>query len=152
MAKASSVANRIIEQCHKKHNGDINLTKLQKLAYYVQGWHLAVFGDTAFNDEIEAWQYGPVVPSLYHRFKYLSGVSIPEEHQYANANYEDLTPEQIHLIDQIVDAYGSNSAGKLVELTHKKGTPWANVYQPNHAGITIPVDLIESYFKQFRSA
>lgn len=152
MAKASSVANRIIEQCHKKQNGDINLTKLQKLAYYVQGWHLAVFGDTAFNDEIEAWQFGPVVPSLYHRFKYLSGVSIPEEHQYANAKYKDLTPEQIDLIDEIVDAYGSNSAAKLVELTHKKGTPWANVYQPNHVGTTIPIGLIESYFKQFRSA
>ena len=38
--------------------------KLQKMLYYQQGFHLAYFGTPLFDEEIEAWMYGPVVPSV----------------------------------------------------------------------------------------
>jgi uncharacterized phage-associated protein len=32
--------------------------KLQKLVYYAQGFYLAFYNESLFNDEIAAWQYG----------------------------------------------------------------------------------------------
>ena len=41
----------------------ISNLKLQKLLYYAQGTFLAVTGFPLFDDAIEAWTHGPVVPA-----------------------------------------------------------------------------------------
>ena len=43
----------------------ITQMKLHKLLYYAAGWHLGFTGEPLFDEDIEAWQYGPVVPSIY---------------------------------------------------------------------------------------
>ena len=43
--------------------------KLQKMLYYQQGFHLAYFETPLFDEDIEAWMYGPVVPSMYEKYK-----------------------------------------------------------------------------------
>ena len=43
--------------------------KLIKLVYIAYGWVLAVLDKKLFNEGIEAWQHGPVIPSVYHEFK-----------------------------------------------------------------------------------
>jgi len=52
-------------------DGDEGITnlKLQKLVYYAQGFHLALYGSPLFSDEIVAWQHGPVVVALYEKYK-----------------------------------------------------------------------------------
>ena len=63
------VANWLIEKANNTENGDfITNLKLQKLLYYLQGYYLAVFEKPLFDVEIEAWQYGPVVPNAYYEF------------------------------------------------------------------------------------
>ena len=60
-----AVANKILAYGASATNGElVSNLKLQKLLYYVQGFHLAVFGEPLFEEEIEAWMYGPVVPSV----------------------------------------------------------------------------------------
>ena len=45
---------------------DISNLKLLKLLYYAQGTFLALYGRPLFNESIEAWLHGPVVPDVYH--------------------------------------------------------------------------------------
>lgn len=39
------------------------------MLYYQQGFHLAYFGTPLFDEEIEAWMYGPVVPCVFENYK-----------------------------------------------------------------------------------
>jgi uncharacterized phage-associated protein len=68
--KAMDVANYIIWYANT-HLGNKSLTpiKLQKILYYVQATYLAKNGIPLFEDAIQKWQYGPVVPSVYYEFK-----------------------------------------------------------------------------------
>ena len=52
-------------------DGDsISNMKLQKLLYYCQGFHLASFeGAALFDEKVEAWEHGPVVPVVWRRFR-----------------------------------------------------------------------------------
>ena len=43
--------------------------KLQKLCYYAQAWYVTIKNKPLFEDDIEAWVHGPVVPSLYSQYK-----------------------------------------------------------------------------------
>ncbi|MFM6174756.1 MAG: Panacea domain-containing protein [Sphaerospermopsis kisseleviana] len=62
------VAKYFIRLAHETGSFISNL-KLQKLVYYAQAWHLALFEQPLFNEDFEAWIHGPVVPELYHYYK-----------------------------------------------------------------------------------
>jgi len=47
---------------------EINAYKLQKLIYYAQAWHLAIYGTPLFNADFQAWVHGPVIPALLERY------------------------------------------------------------------------------------
>ena len=69
--KASDIAKVLISRAEHASGGEELMTnmKLQKMLYYQQGFHLAYFGTPLFDEEIEAWMYGPVVPSVYDEYK-----------------------------------------------------------------------------------
>ena len=67
MHSALDVARYIINYSNKKDYHISNL-KLQKLLYFTQAYYLA-FTDShkpCFPERIEAWNFGPVVPEVYH--------------------------------------------------------------------------------------
>lgn len=64
MYSAIDVARYIILYCKEKEYPISNL-KLQKLLYSVQAQFLITKRDPAFLEEIEAWDFGPVVPEVF---------------------------------------------------------------------------------------
>ncbi|OUP09796.1 type II toxin-antitoxin system antitoxin SocA domain-containing protein [Collinsella sp. An2] len=98
--------------------------KLNKLVYYAQVEALRRNGAPLFDDAIEAWQYGPVEPLVYHTFKqYGRGVvaSAP-----AMCEVDDATKG---IIRYVSNTYGRLSAFDLVSLSHRKGSAWELVYR-----------------------
>lgn len=69
MFSPQAVANYLLDKA--RDDGEL-LThmKLQKLVYIAHGWHLAVTGKPLLSDPVEAWQFGPVIRSLYHDLKH----------------------------------------------------------------------------------
>jgi len=93
--------------------------KLQKLVYYSQAWSL-VWDDTPlFDDEIQAWAHGPVVPSLYakHRGQFTL------QNTWAGGDASNLRKNEMETIDAVLSAYGHLTAGQLSALTHSED-PW----------------------------
>ena len=51
---------------------------LQKLLYISQVFSLGQRDKILFKDKIEAWDYGPVIPKVYHKFKLFYKSPIPQ--------------------------------------------------------------------------
>ncbi|HEV7615416.1 MAG TPA: type II toxin-antitoxin system antitoxin SocA domain-containing protein [Solirubrobacterales bacterium] len=113
MASAHDVAKYILE-----HQGSISTWKLQKLVYYTQAWHLVWAEKPLFQDRIEAWANGPVVPALYNRHRGQFSVS-----KWRKGDTDKLTEREEKTIDAVLSSYGGLSGHQLVFLTHNEG-PW----------------------------
>jgi len=74
-----------------QHDCDpIGNLKLQKLMYYAQGWHMAENnGKELFEDDFEAWVYGPAIPRLYGVYKKWGYFPIEEVVDIENCNISD---------------------------------------------------------------
>lgn len=93
--------------------------KLQKLLYYIQGWHLAQTGQPAFAEEIQAWREGPVVPEVYQTFKNLGTRPIVE----APTRRPHLTDDLRDMVEQVWEKYKAFSGYELSDMTHSE-SPW----------------------------
>lgn len=117
---AIDIAKKIIVRTDTEHGDSISNLKLQKLLYYMQGFHLAFFNEPLFNEEIQAWAYGPVVPAVYNVFKKFKSLSInPEKF----TDTLELTPEEATVFENVYSEYSQYSAVGLMNLTHEEG-PW----------------------------
>lgn len=137
---AIDIANKILAKAsNSEADGLICNMKLQKMLYYMQGFHLAFFGTPFFNEEIEAWMYGPVVPAVYEAFKLNgnAGISFNEEPL-------KLVKEEESLFNEVYRVYGAYSAIGLMNLTHSE-TPWKSV--TTGVGSIIRKEVMQEYFK-----
>ena len=100
----------------------ISPMKLQKLLYYAQGFALATLNKPLFNEDFEAWDYGPVIPLIYQKYKEYGNKAIPHVDL---PSFDAYTKEEKELLDNIYDAFGQYSAWALSELTHAT-PPWKN--------------------------
>ena len=140
--KALDIAKKLIFKAQNDEpNGGERLTnlKLQKLLYYQQGFHLAFFDTPLFGDTVEAWMYGPVVPSVYNEYSSYGSSTLPEVDSVIA-----LTDEEEELFNEVYDSYRDFSAIGLMNRTHKE-KPWASV-SPHDRGTVIPQESMKDFF------
>lgn len=116
----------------------ISNLKLQKLLYYAQGCTLALTGEPLFDDEILAWEHGPVVPEIYHKYKKNGANGIPYD---SNFDYRSLDPRTAAILEEVYQEFGQYSAWKLRNMTHQE-TPWKKTKKND----VISNELIKDYF------
>lgn len=120
--------------------------KLQKLCYYALGIVAAVRPEGApklFDDEIQAWMHGPVVPNVYREFNKYGSNAIPCESIEIDFDIFDKNDAQI--MSSVYDFYGQFSAWKLRQMTHEEA-PWKDVYVDGIKGIKIRYEDMKSFF------
>lgn len=94
--------------------------KLQKLLYYVQAWSLAWRDEPMFPEEIEAWQYGPVIEPIYQEYKHFGYDPITEPE---SGNASALTADEMSTLVAVVEEYWKLAGTTLADLTHSE-PPW----------------------------
>lgn len=107
--------------------------KLQKLIYFCYADYIVSTKNKLFDDTIYAFQYGPVIKSVYERYK---GTATWLEDEVDIRNLTDEMParsrilfadngiEKLDSIGSTLDKYSRYTATQLVELTHEKNSPW----------------------------
>lgn len=129
------VANYILSKVRCTH------LSLEKLVYFAYADYLCCFSEPLFQDEIYAFTHGPIIKSVYEVYK-RSGyqyVAPYYQHDTRVESKKDEMPfqsrilfarkgeEKLCSIDRTIAKYGAYTASRLVELTHRKGSPWSMV-------------------------
>jgi uncharacterized phage-associated protein len=113
--KADDVASVIIA----RSGPWLDAMSLQKLLYYVQAWHAAITDEPLFEERIEAFRDGPVVPQVW-RARKGKDTRRAIDQQIEGISLDDATSD---LIDLVLTTYGSMSGEELSALTHVE-VPW----------------------------
>ncbi len=136
---AFDVAKWLIVYNNSRANTDLLTSlKLQKLLYYAQGIAIKYTGKSLFNENLVAWDLGPVVPEVYNRYKKYGKNPINES--ITMPNFGDNNDIEVILKD-VYEDYGQYSAFKLVEMTHNE-TPWKETPKNN----VISIDKMRNFF------
>lgn len=122
MCTCFDVANYFLSLTEEDAGDVITNLKMQKLLYYAQGFALALFDKPLFDENFEAWQHGPVVPSVYHKYKQHGSNPLPKIENFSLNKY---TIDEQNLLNQVFKEYGQFSAWKLRDMTHEE-PPWKN--------------------------
>lgn len=137
MSTATKVAEYIIYEAQKRKNPVTN-TKLQKLLYFVQGSYLAKHNKKAFEDNIIAWEYGPVVKDIYYKYSLYGAEPIIVVEEYDSK----ISLMLINTIDIVLESFLNVNQTDLIEETIKPGSPWSYTDIDD----VISVDDIKDYF------
>jgi uncharacterized phage-associated protein len=162
---AAAVANEFIKLA-REANKPISPMKLQKLVYFAHGWYLAFMGKPLINEPVEAWKFGPVIPSLYHSLKAYGNRDVTDaltdnpwdslldhaygSHEYSVDNGPD--PQENELAKQFIkrvwDVYSGFSAVQLSNLTHNEDAPWNQTPDKEKQHTVIHQEKIREYFSR----
>lgn len=139
----AAVANYVLRNI----GSDVTQLKLQKLLYYVQGYSLVVLQKPMFKEDLEAWDYGPVIPELYEQLKKYKDNPITGRLEAVDL----ISPESqdAKLIDAVLNLLKEFSAGQLVTMTHRHDSPWDIIWQGGAGKFSrIPSWLLIRHFAQ----
>lgn len=131
MITALNVGNNILQRGFAD-NIDITPMKLQKLIYFVYRDYLQKTGRSLFNERFETWKYGPVVPSVYDKFKN-NGSNAIRKYAFDNGKTytmvnEDSSPIFKGIIESVWNTYKNYDGIVLSSITHREGSAWRKAY------------------------
>ena len=162
------VANYFIKKAQQEGK-TLTPMQLQKLVYFAHGWYLALFHAPLIRENIEAWAWGPVVPSLYREFKRYGDQPIGEPATVSRFTGTRLSLERPSLdeiadpqekerlrqfLDRIWLVYSPYTAAQLSNMTHAANSPWQIALEQNQGARSTVInnELIQQYFEAERDA
>ncbi|MBQ7456645.1 MAG: DUF4065 domain-containing protein [Desulfovibrio sp.] len=116
--------------------------KLHKLMYYTQGWYLAKYDTPLFDEDFYKWKNGSVIKDLQESMHFSDKI-VPLD--IPNANYDNITDENVAFFSKILQVYGDYSAEELIEMTHNEAPLIVT-----DAEQIITKNIIKNYFKSIQ--
>lgn len=145
MITVHDVVKYFLAKAGEDEDSPISNLKLQKLIYYAQAFHLAIFDRPFFSADFEAWTHGPVCPEVYHLYKAFGAgpITVPD----TEFDPQKFSQDQLDLLDEINELFGQFSAWKLRNMTHEDD-PWKD--KESTAGIIDKSAMQEFYKKRLK--
>lgn len=142
MAITSAMAMRRL--CELSNWSLTNL-EVQKLLYFAQMIALGRSGGTEplTYEHFQAWDLGPVLPSVYQRAKIFGNKPI----RPFLFDGRGEVPEFEDVLQETFKTFGHLTSSQLVAETHWKDGAWSEYYSAGSRGVEIPNEAI---FEEFR--
>ncbi|WP_018913680.1 Panacea domain-containing protein [Thiomonas sp. FB-6] len=126
------VANALLVKA-RESNRQLTPMHVQKLLYFMHGWHLALTGENLVDEPFEAWAYGPVIDSVYRELKPYGRSPVtsfisegdptsPNATRYLMVSKDD--QQFWSLLDRVWGELGHFNAVELSAMSHVQGSPW----------------------------
>ena len=117
--QAMDIARYVINKCTTENHP---ILQLQKILYFLQRKYLVEEqGRPLFRDDIQAWQFGPVVPEVYYQYCGFGSMTIGMYYDIS------LDSQDMVRIDQVVEDKRDRKPWELVEETHAPDKAWAQI-------------------------
>lgn len=135
--EAVKVAKYIVNKCTADGEPISNL-KLQRILYLLQKQYLKEENRVLFSDDIEAWQFGPVVPEVYYKYCGYGSIVIRQSYD-VSINAFDMSR-----IDTLVERERNKELWGLGEEVYGSQSAWHEVYQDGLGSHkVIPTNMIK---------
>lgn len=127
---------------------------LQKLLYFIQGIHFALYEKEIFVEDCKAWVHGPVYSEVYDLFRDFKYNPI-DDARFAilEGTADELTEDERKVVDLVVNTFGIYGGKLLEKITHSE-EPWKNARKGYGAGVPsneiITKDSIRTYYERIR--
>lgn len=157
---AKALAVYIMDEYRRLNNGkEISPLKLQKALYFCFAYwggfvrkgktvnenlseiDISNFDEELFEEDIEAWVYGPVVPEVYKYYKQNDLEQFRDDKLFKKCNYAK------NYIDGILKEVLNTSDFTLVDIAHRDNS-WKNNFdfkEMSHNNIIPKEEIIEEY-------
>ena len=145
VARAIDVANFFINE-FKDSDDPMTKVRLQKFMYYAQAQCLVRLGRPLFNEDFQAWRYGPVVPEVSSKFM-RKWDGEPIRRPAGSLDLRVFAPDEIEIMMDVSKYCGRYSTAALSERTHVANGPWDLV----HNDIGEPAIIEKSSIKEYYS-
>lgn len=132
------VAHYIV-RFYNNQNIEITHLKLQKLLYFVQVLFLLQTGNRCFNNDIVAFEYGPVVREVFEEYTGMGRTPLTYNENIRNLEHQDL-------IDGICNKFLIYTPGRLVDITHNQ-RPWRDAFADGYGTIITDASIL-NYFRR----
>lgn len=136
----------------------VDQMKLQKLLFYAQAWYLANYNAPLFENDFEAWQWGPVVREIYSKTKKFGKQKLTHKLStfiVTETGIESITPNGVtdtevrSFINYVWENYKKFTGIQLSNSTHANGEPWTVIYENSPSldnNPTIHMNIIRDIF------
>lgn len=144
MTSATVVAQAFLDLASSEGRQLTNM-QLQKLVFFAHGAHLAAYDEPLIHEPVKAWDFGPVIPSLYERLREYGSGPVYNPIDYFGAN--SLGPREQQAVRSAWRAYGHLDAWQLSDITHQQGSPWEQVWNNGGRYSDIPDYVTHRYYQ-----
>ena len=145
-----SIANLMIEEGHRHGTAITNLA-LQKLLYFAHALFLVERKRPLVSGNFEAWQFGPVHPTVYEAFKNAgdkpiktraTGINVITGQRIELPSPDD--PDVKRHIERVMLSYGSLTPGRLVDISHARDGPWHFIVDKGRTSIAFGLRISDN--------
>lgn len=128
MVLARDLSHYIVDKC-TRDNSPVSNLQLQKILYFIQSVYCRNRdGKLLFEENFEAWPYGPVISSVYNEFSSFGGRVI-EMTFSLGSSMSNLDSAELRFIDEGIVELRRMYPWDLVRIAHSPSSPWAKVYR-----------------------
>lgn len=132
----------------KKHEHPVTQLHIQKLMFLFEAYYMNVKdAPYLYECEFKAWNFGPVAPRLYNKFKKYgyNQIDLTEE-EIIEGN--SISEEKKKLMEELYDAFKDFSARDLVNFTHAIGSPWKEAWDEKEYSIILK-EKMKNWFSKY---
>ena len=146
MASAIDVANYFINE-FKDTDDPMTKTRVQKFMYYAQAHCLVRLEHPLFNEDFQAWKFGPYIPEIGMYFQKKSDGE-PIKRTVGSYDIHVFSPSEIEVMMDVSRYCGEYSTAALSNKTHVPNGPWASVHRETGSPAIIDKISIQNYYSK----
>lgn len=132
------------------HRDGKSVTQLhiQKLMFIFEAYYINIKDtDYLYDCGYKAWNFGPVAPRLYKRYKNCGKDDIKLTEEEIRLG-DEISDEKKQIMESLYQTFKDFSALELVAFTHSTESPWRKVWEQNKYGDISKQDMKE-WFKKY---